>query len=89
MKDFFYQDPYPVQKDTTKYRLLTKDHITVTEANGRRIVRVAPEALELLARTAFTDVSFFLRASHLNHLTQILNDYEASGMNDLWLIPCL
>ena len=79
MQDFFYQDPYPVQKDTTKYRLLTKDHITVTEANGRRIVRVAPEALELLARTAFTDVSFFLRASHLNQLTQILNDYEASG----------
>lgn len=78
MKDFFYQDPYPVQKDTTKYRLLTKDHITVTEANGRRIVRVAPEALELLARTVFTDVSFFLRASHLNQLTQILNDPEAS-----------
>ncbi len=78
MADFTYQKPYPVLKDDTRYRLLTKDYISVTECEGRQILKVAPEGLELLAREAFTDVSFYLRASHLEKLAKILEDPEAT-----------
>lgn len=78
MSDFKYQKPFPVSKDNNAYRLITKDHVKVTECEGRRILQVAPEALELLAREAFTDVSFYLRASHLEKLAHILQDPEAT-----------
>lgn len=78
MAEFKYQDPYPVQKDTTKYRLLTKDFVTVENLNGRKILKIAPEGLELLSREAFKDVSFYLRAAHLEQLSKILKDPDAS-----------
>ena len=64
MADFFYQKPFPILKDTTPYRLLTRDFISTIEFDGRKILKVAPEGLELLAREAITDVSFYLRATH-------------------------
>jgi len=50
----------------------------VVETDGRRILKIAPEGLEFLARKAFSDVSFFLRPGHLSKLTRILEDPEAS-----------
>ena len=61
MTDFKYQKPFPILKDDTPYRLLTKDYVSVTECDGRTILKVAPEGLELLAREAFTDVFLYLR----------------------------
>ncbi len=78
MAEFSYQKPFPVKKDTTPYRLLTKDYVTVVEADGRKILKVAPEGLELLAREAFANVSFYLRPGHLEKLSKILADPEAS-----------
>jgi fumarate hydratase class I len=78
MTEFNYQKPFPVKKDTTAYRLLTKDYVSVLECDGRRILKIAPEGLELLAKEAFADVSFFLRAAHLEKLVKILHDPEAS-----------
>ncbi|HZH71293.1 MAG TPA: fumarate hydratase [Mariniphaga sp.] len=78
MADFNYQKPFPILKDDTNYRLLTKDFISVTECDGRKILKIAPEGLELMAREAFTDVSFYLRASHLEKLVKILEDPEAT-----------
>ena len=78
MTAFNYQEPFPVQKNDTKYRLLTKDHVKMVEFDGRKILKVEKEGLELLAREAFTDVSFYLRASHLQGLADILKDPEAS-----------
>ncbi|MCH5305775.1 MAG: fumarate hydratase [Rikenella sp.] len=78
MSEFKYQEPFPMGADTTEYRLLTKDHVSVVECDGRRILKVAPEGLNLLAREAFRDVSFYLRASHLQQLASILEDPEAS-----------
>ncbi len=78
MADFNYQKPFPVQQDTTEYRLLTREYVSTTEVDGRKILKVAPEGLELLAREAFTDVSFYLRASHLQKLADILKDPEAT-----------
>lgn len=78
MSEFKYQEPFPMGEDTTEYRLLTKEHVSVVECAGRRILQVAPEGLNLLAREAFRDVSFYLRASHLQQLADILQDPEAS-----------
>lgn len=78
MAEFAYQKPFPIEKDTTKYRLLTKDFVSTVEADGRKILKVAPEGLELLAKEAFADVSFYLRASHLEKVKAILEDPEAT-----------
>ena len=78
MSKFAYQKPFPIKKDTTTYRLLTKDFVSTVEFEGRKILKVAPEGLELLAKEAFADVSFYLRAAHLEKLAKILQDPEAS-----------
>ena len=78
MADFIYQEPFPVGEDKTEYRLLTKDYVKVVECDGRRILKVDPKGLELLAREAYADVSFYLRAAHLQKLRNILDDPEAT-----------
>ncbi len=78
MSEFKYQEPFPLQKDETQYRLLTKDYVSVTECDGRKILKIDPKGLELLSKEAFADVSFYLRASHLQKVADILKDPEAS-----------
>lgn len=78
MPEFEYQQPFPVCEDATGYRLLTSDYVSAAECDGRRILKVDPRGLELLAREAFADVSFYLRASHLQQVRDILDDPEAS-----------
>jgi fumarate hydratase class I len=78
MADFKYQKPYPILKDDTKYRLITKEFVSTIEVDGRNILKVDPKGLELLAKEAFADVSFYLRASHLEKLAKILKDPEAT-----------
>ena len=78
MSTFKYQKPFPIQKDTTPYKLLTRDFVSIVETDGRKILKVAPEGLELLAKEAITDVSFYLRPGHLQKLADILADPEAT-----------
>ncbi|MCL1821733.1 MAG: fumarate hydratase, partial [Prolixibacteraceae bacterium] len=78
MAEFIYQKPFPIKNDDTRYRLLTQDYVKVVEIEGRKILKIAPEGLELLAREAIADVSFYLRPAHLNKLTDILKDPEAT-----------
>ena len=78
MAEFIYQKPFPIQKDTTSYRLLTNGYVSTIEVDGRKILKVAPEGLELLAREAMADVSFYLRSSHLEKVRAILDDPEAT-----------
>lgn len=78
MAEFIYQKPFPIQKDTTSYRLLTKEFVSTIEVDGRKILKIAPEGLELLAREAMADVSFYLRAAHLEKVRSILDDPEAT-----------
>lgn len=73
-----YQKMFPILKDTTPYRLLTKDHLSVKSFDGQNMLIVAPEALRLLAEQAFTEVAHLLRPSHLKPLAAILDDPEAS-----------
>ena len=65
MPEFIYEKPFHSEKDTTEYRLLTKDYVKIIEAGGRKILQIDPRGLELLARTAVSDISFFLRRSAL------------------------
>ncbi len=78
MPEFIYQEPYPVGEDKTNYRLLTKDHVKVVECDGRKLLKIEPEGLELLSRAAYSDVSFYLRAGHLQKLRDILDDAQTS-----------
>lgn len=78
MSEFKYQEPFPLGEDTTQYRLLTKDYVKVVECDGRRILKIDPKGLEILSKAAYSDVSFYLRASHLQKLADILEDSEAT-----------
>jgi fumarate hydratase, class I len=69
----------------TPYRLLTKDHLSTVAVAGTTYLQVAPQALTLLAREAFVDVSFLLRRAHLARLKEELADPEASD-NDRFVI---
>jgi fumarate hydratase class I len=75
---FQYQEPFPLGKDTTEYRLLTRDSISLAEFDGREILKVAPEALTRLANAAMHDCSFMLRPAHLAQVAAILDDPDAS-----------
>jgi fumarate hydratase, class I len=78
MPEFTYQEPFPFGKDETEYRLLTPDHVSVKEFDGREILVVEPEALRRIAREAFRDVSFLLRPEHLEKVAAILTDRDSS-----------
>ncbi|MFI3261569.1 MAG: fumarate hydratase [Rikenellaceae bacterium] len=78
MSEFKYQEPFPLSADGTEYRLLTKDYVSTIEVDGRKILKVAPEGLEMLSKAAFSDVSFYLRSAHLKKLQNILQDSEAT-----------
>lgn len=86
--DFHYQKLMPLGPDTTQYRLLTKDYVSTFTAGGVTMLKVEREGLELLAREALKDVSFFLRTAHLQMLSNILEDPEASD-NDRFVAHTL
>ena len=78
LPDFKYAPMFQVGKDTTEYRLLTKEGVTVSEFEGHEIVKVSKEALTLLAQQAFHDVEFMLRREHNEQVAKVLRDPEAS-----------
>jgi fumarate hydratase class I len=53
--------------------------VSSSEYQGERILSIDTEALEVLAREAFHDISHFLRTGHLVQLKSILSDSEASS----------
>ena len=86
MADFAYEPTFQkIGDDDTPYRLLSKDHVSTIEVAGRRMLKVEPAALKLLAQAAFEDVSFYLRPGHLKQLADELNDPEASD-NDKFVL---
>lgn len=75
---FAFQELFELGTDTTEYRLVTREHVSVKEFNGRDLLCVEPEALSLLTREAFHDINFFLRPAHLRQVAAILDDPDAS-----------
>ena len=82
--EFKYQAPFPLGPDKTEYYLLTKDYVSVSEFEGKPILKVAKEGLTAMANAAFRDVSFLLRRSHNLQVAKILSDPEASD-NDKYV----
>ena len=75
---FSYSDLLPLGEDSTKYRLLTKDGVSVKKHGDLEFLHVEPSALSALSEVAIHDISHYLRAAHLQQLANILSDPEAS-----------
>jgi fumarate hydratase class I len=78
MKEFHYTDPTPLAADDTRYRLLSQQHLSQVEFDGKPVLKLKAQALTLLAAEAIKDVSHLYRASHLQQLRAILDDPEAT-----------
>lgn len=88
MPDFFYSDPFPLGKDETEYRFLTRDYISTVPFGDQELVKIEPGALSFLAEQAMNDVSFFLREKHLQKVAAILEDPQATD-NDKYVALAL
>jgi len=75
---FSYSDLLPLGEDSTKYRLLTKDGVSMKKHGDLEFLHVEPSALTALSEVAIHDISHYLRAAHLQQLANILSDPEAS-----------
>ncbi|TCU39902.1 tartrate dehydratase alpha subunit/fumarate hydratase class I-like protein [Rhizobium azibense] len=71
-------DLFPLGKDTTAYRKISSDYVSVDSFRGQEILTVEPEGMRLLAETAFADINHLLRPGHLKQLAAILDDPEAT-----------
>ena len=78
MAEFRYQPLIELGEDKTEYYLLTKDYVSVSEFEGKPILKVEKEGLTAMAQAAFRDVSFLLREDHNRQVAKILDDPEAS-----------
>ncbi|MBF0413376.1 MAG: fumarate hydratase, partial [Desulfamplus sp.] len=68
MTEFKYTTMFPLGKENTPYRLITKEHVKLSQFNGKTILVVEPEALTELSRAAFKDVAHLYRPEHLEKL---------------------
>jgi fumarate hydratase class I len=81
---FVYQELFELGPEDTKYRLLSKDGISMGSFDGKPILKIEPSVLEYVARHALHDCSFMLREKHLKQVASIINDPEASD-NDRYV----
>ncbi|CAB4367149.1 MAG: fumarate hydratase [Actinobacteria bacterium] len=77
--EFSYSDLLPLGADTTQYRLLSQEGVSVVKLGDREFLQVEPSALTLLTETAIHDISHYLRSEHLAQLAKILKDPESSA----------
>ncbi|CAN2221464.1 TtdA Tartrate dehydratase alpha subunit/Fumarate hydratase class I, N-terminal domain [Candidatus Nanopelagicaceae bacterium] len=78
MPNFSYSDLLPIGEDKTKYRLVSKEGVSVVKLGDKEFLQVDPSALEKLSAEAIHDINHYLRAEHLQQLTNIIKDPEAS-----------
>ena len=76
---FSYSDLLPLGEDTTHYRLLGKEGVSVVKLGDREFLQVEPEAISKLTEEAIHDINHYLRPDHLRQLANILKDPEASA----------
>lgn len=78
MSKFYYQPLFERGVDETSYRQLATEGVSTVKVDGCELLKVEPEVLRLVARTAFDDVAHLLRSAHLGQLRSILDDPESS-----------
>lgn len=77
---FHYQELFELSKDTTTpYTKLTSDYVSTVEVGGMKFLKVEPEGLRMLSAKAMVDVAHLLRPGHLQMLSNILKDPEATS----------
>jgi fumarate hydratase class I len=76
---FSYSDLLPLGEDTTQYRLLGKEGVSVVKLGDKEFLQVEPEAIAQLTETAIHDINHYLRPDHLQQLANIMKDPEASA----------
>ena len=84
--EFKYAPMFQLGEDKTEYYKIpgSEKLVSTAEFEGKKILKVTPEALTLMTNTAFRDVSFLLRRSHNEQVAKILSDPEASA-NDKYV----
>ena len=76
---FQYQELFDLSPDKkTEYVKVTDKHVSTVEMGGIKFLKVEPEALRLLSARAMTDIAHLLRPAHLQQLSNILKDPEAT-----------
>jgi fumarate hydratase class I len=79
---FKYQELFDLGPDeTTQYKKLDKasSFVSTIELGGKKFLDVRPEALRILTAQAMADIAHLLRPAHLNSLSNILKDPEATS----------
>lgn len=71
-------DLFPLGPDTTPWKKLTDDYVSVESFRGQQILTVHTAGLRLLSEAAFGDINHLLRPAHLKQLAAILDDPEAT-----------
>ena len=75
---FAHVELLPLGPDTTKYRLISRDGVSVAKTELGEFLRVDAAAITRLVAEAMRDVAHFLRPEHLQQLANIFTDPEAS-----------
>lgn len=78
MADFVFTEILPLGPDITQYRKISTEGVTQVETPLGMFLKVDLEALRLLTQVAMRDIAHLLRTGHLQQLSDILNDPEAS-----------
>ena len=78
MSDNSFHPLMPNFDDTTEYRLITDDFVETVLTGDREALKIDPEGIAHLTAEGFSDTSHLLRTSHLQQLSNILDDPEAS-----------
>lgn len=77
---FHFQELFDLSPDKkTVYKKLTGDHVSTVDINGTKFLKIEPEALRLLSAQAMVDIAHLLRPAHLQQLSNILKDPEATS----------
>jgi fumarate hydratase class I len=76
---FSYSDLLPLGEDTTQYRLIGKEGVSVVKLGDKEFLQVEPSAISKLTEEAIHDINHYLRPDHLQQLASILKDPEASA----------
>ncbi len=81
MKDFYYQPPFPLEKDETRYRKIegSEKYVKIESFQKQGCLILDPDALTVIAAAAIKDVSFLLRTAHNEQVATIVNDPESSS----------
>ena len=78
---FFYQDLFESpNKPETPYKKLegSEKWVSTFELDGKKMLKVEPEALTAITAAGMTELAHLLRPAHLQQLSNILADPEAS-----------